>query len=225
MTFEMAVHLTEILMAFAFIQQSLEFLSTQKHLKHVMIARILLCVLLIFGFQIPFALLGLFVIALIMLHQFQGPYNGGSDRMSLLLITGLCIIDVTPQPWNELVFGYIALQLILSYFIAGWSKIINPEWRNGRALRDVFSFSIYPVSENLRSLSNHSRLLFVGGWAVMIFELLFPLALMNQTALFITLSLAAIFHLANAFLFGFNRFVWIWIAAYPSILWLQDRIL
>jgi hypothetical protein len=25
-------------------------------------------------------------------------------------------------------------------------------------------------------------------------------------------------------LFGLNRFVWVWIAAYPSLFWLQDRL-
>ena len=29
---------------------------------------------------------------------------------------------------------------------------------------------------------------------------------------------------ANACLFGLNRF-WIWICAYPSILWLQQRVM
>jgi hypothetical protein len=38
------------------------------------------------------------------------------------------------------------------------------------------------------------------------------------------LALAAAFHLANACLFGLNRFFWVWLAAYPSLIWLQHRI-
>jgi len=34
-----------------------------------------------------------------------------------------------------------------------------------------------------------------------------------------------VFHLGNACIFGLNRFFWVWLAAYPSILWLQGRIL
>jgi hypothetical protein len=43
--------------------------------------------------------------------------------------------------------------------------------------------------------------------------------------LVLALILAAWFHIANACLFGLNRFVWFWVAAYPSILWLQGRVM
>ena len=62
-------------------------------------------------------------------------------------------------------------------------------------------------------------------WAVIGFEVLFPLALLNQTLLIAALTCAAAFHIANACLFGLNRFVWFWLAAYPSILWLQSRLI
>ena len=37
-------------------------------------------------------------------------------------------------------------------------------------------------------------------------------------------SLATLFHLGNALLFGLNRFFWIWLAAYPALLWFQQRV-
>ena len=43
-------------------------------------------------------------------------------------------------------------------------------------------------------------------------------------ALSTLLAVAATFHLANACLFGLNRFFWTWLAVYPAILWLQDRL-
>ena len=58
----------------------------------------------------------------------------------------------------------------------------------------------------------------------MLFELAFPLTLLTQTTLIMGLAVAATFHFANAGLFGLNRFFWIWLAAYPSILWLQNRV-
>ena len=58
----------------------------------------------------------------------------------------------------------------------------------------------------------------------MLFELAFPLALASLATLALALVGAACFHLANAFLFGLNRFFWTWIAAYPSLIWLQERI-
>ena len=57
------------------------------------------------------------------------------------------------------------------------------------------------------------------------FELLFPLCLLTQPTLIVGLGIAATFHFANACLFGLNRFFWIWLAAYPSLLWFQGRLM
>lgn len=230
MIFEAAIRLTEILLGFAFVQQSIEYLRVADTLfptnRYLFIARLLLAVLLMVGFQTTWVLLLLVLIGLVMLHRFQGPYNGGSDRMSLLILCSLCLVHFAPSLyWQEITFGYLSLQLVLSYFISGWVKVINPDWRSGRALCDVFQFSAYPVSESLRAWSNKPRLLFTLSWGVILFELFFPFSLLSVSSLYVALAIAASFHLANACLFGLNRFFWIWLAAYPSILWFQLRIM
>lgn len=226
MSFDLAVRLTEILLALAFIQQSVEHVWAARNEQRLFIPRLGLSLLLLAGIQPMWVLIGLFGLALATLYRFQGPYNGGSDRMGLLILTCLCLAHLLPyRSWQEIAIGYLALQLLLSYVISGWVKIVNPEWRQSRALQDVFRFSAYPVSEGLRAWAEWPRLLWLMSWAVMLFELLFPLSLMTQTTLIVGLVIAALFHLANACLFGLNRFFWIWLAAYPSILWLQERIL
>ncbi len=225
MTLEFAVRATEILLSLAFIQQSIEHLSARGIEKILFAVRIALSLLLLIGFQTPWVCLGLVILTVLLLHRFQGPYNGGSDRMGILILCSLCMTNfLTATPLKELAFGYLALQLILSYFISGWVKIVNPDWRTGRALNDVFRFSAYPASENLRSWTNYPRILFAMSWAVILFEILFPLALLNQATLYIGLLVAAMFHFSNACFFGLNRFFWIWLAAYPSLIWLQGRI-
>lgn len=226
MSFELAVRLTEILMGFAFAQQSIEHLKTFANERLIFLPRLLLAILLIIGMQTDWVIFLLLLLGLVMLHRFQGPYNGGADRMSLMILSCLCLVQLAPTAyWQELAFGYLALQLVLSYFISGWVKVVNPEWRSGRALCDVFQFSTYPVSESLRQLSASPRLLFVMSWCVMLFELIFPLSLFSAIGLGIALLIAASFHFANACLFGLNRFFWIWISAYPSIIWLQARFI
>lgn len=229
MSFEDAIRLTEIILGFAFVQQSIEHLrgtdTLFPYVRFLFIARLLFSVFLIVGFQTAWVLLLLVLIGLVMLHRFQGPYNGGSDRMSLLILFSLCFVHFVPSLyWQEIAFSYLALQLVLSYLISGWVKVINPDWRNGRALCDVFQFSAYPVSESLRALSNKQRLLFTGSWGVILFELLFPFSLLSSLSLYVALAIAISFHFANAYLFGLNRFFWIWLAAYPAILWFQFRI-
>jgi hypothetical protein len=225
MNLELAIRLTEIMLGLAFIQQSAEHLVAPRVTQRLFVPRIVLSILLIVGLWVPWVCAVLAVNALFILKRFQGPYNGGSDRMSLLVLCCLFLVHLmSTLQWKEYVFGYLALQLILSYFSAGWVKIANPEWRSGRALQDVFRFSAYPVSESLRGWADKPRLLCLASWAVIAFELAFPFTLLTQTTLIIGLTIAAMFHLANAFLFGLNRFFWVWLAAYPSILWLQQRV-
>lgn len=225
MSFDLAIRSTEILLALAFIQQSAEHLTGPRDEQILFIQRLALSILLLLGIQTQWVCLALVVIGLFVLKRFQGPYNGGSDRMGLLILCCLCLVNFVPSfEWQERIFGYLALQLMLSYFISGWVKIVNLEWRSGRALQDVFQFSTYPVSEELRGLANRPGLLWMMSWAVMLFELLFPISMLSKETLICGLVIAALFHLANACLFGLNRFFWIWIAAYPSILWLQQRV-
>lgn len=231
MTLDLTIRLTAALMAAAFVQQSAEHLrpAARAAERRLFAPRLLLSLALLataaVGAPPPILLLALVAIHLLILPFFNGPYNGGADRMSLLILLCLTAAVLLPEVrWREAAIGYLAMQLLLSYAIAGWVKIANPAWRRGEALRDVFRFSAYPAGENIRRLAGRPRLLFVAGWAVMLFELAFPLAILSHPALVAALIVAALFHLANACLFGLNRFFWIWLCAYPSLLWLQERV-
>jgi hypothetical protein len=220
-----SIRLTELLLGFALAQQSVEHIHTQRNEWPLFMPRLLLATLLIIGVQTAWVTAALLLLGVLILHRFQGPYNGGSDRLGLLMLCCLCLTHLAPtQAWQDIAFGYLALQTLLSYVISGWVKLVNPEWRSGRALRDVFEFSAYPVSDGLRQWSASPRLLLCMSWAVMGFELLLPLLLLSRTTLYVALVIAACFHLANACLFGLNRFFWTWLAAYPSLLWFQQRI-
>ena len=226
MTLELALRATEVLLALAFLQQSAEHIVGSREAASLFVPRALMSILLLIGGFSPWVLLALSAHSLLILHRYQGPYNGGSDRMGLLILYCLCLSRWLPTGViAEAAFGYLGVQVILSYFISGQVKVVNPEWRSGRALQDVFQFSAYPVAESLRAMADHPRMLWFASWAVMSFEILFPLSILNATTLFLALGVAIMFHIANACLFGLNRFVWFWIAAYPSILWLQTRLL
>ncbi len=226
MTLELALRLTEVLLALAFLQQSAEHIFGSFQAPVLFTQRAALSIVLLMGVHSEWVLLALCMHSLAILHRFAGPYNGGSDRMGLLVLYCLCFSHWLPNGiFSQAAFGYLGIQVMLSYFISGQVKITNPEWRSGRALGDVFSFSAYPVSESLRVLADHPRLLWIGSWIVMLFEILFPFSLLGSAALVVALISAVVFHVANAFVFGLNRFLWFWIASYPSILWLQTRLL
>lgn len=229
MSLNAAIRLTEILLALAFIQQSVEHLYTSHAYKNeqgLFLSRIVLSILLITGLSTQWICVLLLIHGILVLKHFEGPYNGGSDRMGLLILSCLCLIHFMPTPHlQEYIFGYLALQLILSYFISGCSKIINPEWWSGQALQDLFRFSAFPASEALRAWANRPRIILcLASWTAILFELLFPLTLLSQKTLIIGSLAALTFHLANVYLFGFNRFLWVWLAAYPSLFWLQEQL-
>ncbi|MBT8155747.1 HTTM domain-containing protein [Epibacterium ulvae] len=228
MSFETTLRLMEILLGLAIAQQSLEHVKPGQlagNHRVLFALRLALALSMVVGYSAPYGLYGLWVVALWMLHRFQGPYNGGSDKMTLLILTCLCLVELAPDRyWQEMALSYLAVQLVLSYFVSGWVKVMNPIWRNGSALRDVFRYSAYPVSESFRQWADSPRVLWIMGWGVMLLELAFPLALLNPAALKLALVCTAGFHFANACFFGLNRFFWIWLCAYPALIWFQDRI-
>lgn len=226
MTLVFAVRLAEIILGFAIFQQSLEFMRGVYAEKMLGIVRACLAIVLMSGLQTLLVESALMVTSIFLIWRFKGPYNGGSDTMTMLVLLCLWLSQLAPtRYWQEIALGYLAVQLTLSYFQSGWVKVISREWRNGHALQQVFAISAYPVSDAARAWSQKPQLMLAMSWAVILFELLFPLTLLNQTSLLIALCLATLFHLANAWLFGLNRFFWIWPAAFPVIVWFQSRLM
>ncbi len=222
MNFDAMMRLTEVLLALVILQTAVEH-WWQGRDRAVFLARGLACLWLLTGWYSGLAVGGLWLTSLVLLHRFGGPYNGGADKMTLLITTCLGAAHLFPD-WQDLALAYLAVQLVLSYFVSGYVKLVNPDWRSGAALVDVFRFSAYPVSDQLRGWADHPRLLWLMSWSVIGFEVAFPLALLHPVALWLAMGIAATFHLANACLFGLNRFFWIWLCAYPSLIWFQDRI-
>lgn len=223
---EDALRLTEVLLALAFLQQSAEHMAGCRAERLLFAPRLMLSFALLAGVFTPAVLVGLALHSVVLLHWFNGPYNGGSDKMGTLVLVCLCAATLLPEGTaREAAMGYLGVQVVLSYVVSGWVKIANAQWRSGQALRDVFDYSAYPVSRQLRGLALRPRLLWALSWAVILFELALPLGLLSEGALVAMLVLAASFHVANALLFGLNRFVWAWIASYPALIWLQARLL
>lgn len=221
MELEQALRLTEILVSVAIFQRCLEHVRLEPLFFG---AQLFLCMALGLSLFPLLALLLLWVFAVVQLHKFGGPYNGGADKMAMLILTCLVLEKLAPTPGlKDLAFGYLGIQAIFSYWISGWVKLRSRAWRRGEALSDVFAFSVYPVSDDLRRLANSKTLLVVLSWCVILFEVAFPLALLDHSLLWLALACAALFHLSNALILGLNRFLWIWPCTYPAILWLQAR--
>lgn len=160
----------------------------------------------------------LLLLTLLTCVRFRGTFNGGSDYMTVVVLVSLSIGRIGPDTaWASCGLAYAAAQLTLSYFVAGLSKARTRSWRSGEALAEVFASPQYAAS-GVRSAPS-PRSLRWGAWAVLLFECGFPAAWLGALPCMALLTAAFLFHLANAWLLGLNRFVWAWLAAYPSLLY------
>lgn len=197
----------------------LDFFLAEKSFSRLLHARIVLSAfLLIFPATTFFngcLLLGLFFLCLLTSVRWRGAFNGGSDSMTLitLFFAGLSAVSQRPQV-SRFCLLMVATNLCLSFVIAGLSKLRDPYWRSGRALELLMSTS------NYHSLKTKIGSRFAGrlaNWFILLFEVAFPLAFLSQPLALLFISFALLFHVLNWRLFGLNRFLFAWGAAYPSL--------
>lgn len=230
-----AVEWTSRLLAAGLVLESAETLAVHRLLavRHgrvvfLLVARIILAVGLILPFGIttePYRILMLGMVlcnSLGLVHVMRGPLCGGCDSMSFQVQCGLFIASFEEiQPGCvRLGMTWIAVQSVMSYLCAGLSKLRNPRWWNGEALRVLLTrdgpYAVNPVASGLVS---HRFLLALAGSGVILFELVFPGVLwMGSHGRVLVLSAGFLFHLANAVMLGLNRFLWAWLASYPALL-------
>ncbi|CAN5692188.1 hypothetical protein BH11MYX1_BH11MYX1_25530 [soil metagenome] len=153
--------------------------------------------------------------------RFRGTYNGGSDAMLLVVLIGLAIAT-SGAPLVGL--AYVAVQLVLSYFISGTAKLRDHRWRDGTALSIMVGLPQYAVPVAAARVFSIPAIARGAGLGMLAFECLFPVALVDERACVAMLGVAAVFHLVNAWVFGLNRFLWAWIAAFPALIFWAERL-
>lgn len=169
-------------------------------------------------------LLGLAATYLLVALRFTGPYNGGSDALTLLslLCLGLAGCAHGDSLLAKAAVGYLVAQLLLSYCVAGLAKLKHPSWHTGGALQCFMALPKYAAPAPVRAWLARPN---VAKWAarsVLAFECSFPLALLSPTLCSVYLAIGAAFHLGNAAVLGLNRFLWAWLSLYPLLLWLSQ---
>ncbi len=153
--------------------------------------------------------------------RFRGTFNGGSDTMSVVLLGALSLAQLLPasQAAQKAAVLYVAVQVTLSYFMAGAAKLQHTDWRSGRALSSFVVDGQYGAPSWLvRALRGKNRLL-VLSWGVLGFECAFPLAWSGPRAGAAFIALGLCFHFGTWLLFGLNRFLFAWAATYPALWW------
>lgn len=157
-----------------------------------------------------------------LIARFGGSIGGGSDSMFFQVQIGLLIASfgLANPALVRIGLGWIAAQSVLSYFISGWAKLRNPEWRNGVALENLLRCEgPYVLLEPSRSLANSKLMCVALSWSLMLFQFAFPIVLLLPPEGRVIMVAAGLsFHVINAAMLGLNRFIWAWAATYPALL-------
>ena len=151
--------------------------------------------------------------------RWRGTFNGGSDYMTIIVLAMLSVASAFARS-PEVLLGclwYIALQACLSYFVAGVVKLRRKNWRSGRALAGFLESATFELPGALSSAAENPRAAKLFSWGIIIFECCFPLALLRPGFALLFISAALLFHLINSYVFGLNRFLYAWSAAYPAV--------
>lgn len=163
----------------------------------------------------------LWVTSLLVNIRFRGTTNGGSDMMVMVVLTALSVAHLLPGS-NLAQQGavlYVAAQAFMSYFIAGVAKAASVAWRDGSAMRSFVRTPHLAVPARLEQILARPTAARAASWGVIAFECAAPIALLHPSTCAAYLAVALVFHLANAWAFGLNRFVFAWAAAWPALLY------
>lgn len=153
----------------------------------------------------------------------------GGDQINMILsflIIPICLFDNRVNFWktnntninigiNPKITIFISIiiikfQIALLYFISGFSKIYNDQWREGTALyywvgnNDIgFNKFIEPF---FRAIFNNRYILFFSTWSIMIFEIIFSFVLITNLNKKLFFRIGLLFHFLIFFCFGLFSF-------------------
>ena len=142
----------------------------------------------------------------------------GSDQLSFLGNVAVALgrlggTDVTRKAASD----FLALQVALSYFIAGVAKAPGAKWSKGTALQEIMGTETYGDHSFYKFLRKYPRIGRSITKGTVALESLFPLFFVTPTTLKAALLIFASFHVANAKAMGLGRFVLPFISTYPAM--------
>lgn len=203
----------------------MERLLQRPYFRCILAGRIVIAVALVglavFGHVSILLLALLFATNIALTYRFLGGLTG-TFQVSMVVLPAVIVAVWFPEGSvaQTAAIAFIAAQIVLSYFVAGISKLISREWRTGTALGSIFSTEMYGNSTVYRILAKAPRLQVIGAWVVIGFESVFPIVLLgDETVMLLVLGLGVLFHAFNAVFMGLNNFLIGFPATYPAIIY------
>jgi hypothetical protein len=203
--------------------KALDWIMVEKRFMEMMTVRFYTALLAFIYPHFMIIFLVLFLTTFLITLRWRGSFNGGSDYLTLIILLCICVGFIHPL-LQKAALWYLSLQVISSYFIAGLHKIKKQKWRLGTAVYGFVSSPNYKTPKFIVEKSRDPSIAKAMAWAVILFELTFPLVLTHPTLTNLYLFAGILFHLSNFLIFGLNRFFWVWCASYPAIYYCSKLI-
>ena len=194
----------------------------------LLLLRLMACIVLfVAGGSLPLILF-LFLSGLFIVMRWRGAFNGGSDFMTIVVLSGLLIATLFSWFGDE-AFGwragliYVAIHSASSYFISGGVKLANADWRSGKALPLFLDGGVYgPLSPT--SLYWRKPVAIACSWSFIVWECLAPLVFLDAAFAMFYCAAASVFHFLVFWHFGLNRFVFAWVATFPALIYVAGQL-
>ncbi len=144
----------------------------------------------------------------------------GSDQMALVVLVACLLGRIGADALSaRAAVSFLAAELTLAYFVAGFSKATSSYWRSGNALPIIAATRMYGHPTIARILRAQPGIGRAAGHSVLIWESFFLLTLTAPPAVVLAMFVAGVaFHAGCAVVMGLNRFIWAFVAGYPALL-------
>jgi hypothetical protein len=144
----------------------------------------------------------------------------GGDTITLATVAALTLHAWRPADGRlaTVALAFVAFQAVLAYFANGCAKARYRGWRSGEQLRISFGDSLLGSPGVGALLAAHPGATRLASWAVIVFQIGFPLAIVAVPACALFLAVGVLFHLAIALALRLTSFLWPFLATYPAVL-------
>ncbi len=146
-------------------------------------------------------------------------------RMTHLLAGVLLFAHSSNPEMQNMALTVIACLCVLSYLVAGITKLFAPDWRSGLMLQDFLGSRVNGCRLLYHWLDQRPGWRVLISWSVILFETVSPfLILTGPLGAILFCFLAGLFHTGIAFTMGMNLFPLTWAATYPAVYYFSTHM-
>jgi hypothetical protein len=145
--------------------------------------------------------------------------SDGSDQASAVTQSALALARLSSDTRiQDTALWYGAIQVNLSYVIAGWLKVTGRSWRDGSALPGIMRTRSYGYRPAFRLMDRYPRLARYVSHGTVAWEALFPIIYATRGELVRPiLGTGILFHTINGFTMGLGKFLTGFASMYPMV--------